>query len=317
MINEILLIGDIRDFEVIPNTIIEDTSIKKFSFDFNVHNLLQDKKIEHEIAENLLSEEDRSKIFNQMLEFRRWHNKQTVNNLEFENVNLLKLFDTHEFSTYLMPILINFVLIKKIIDIEKPKKIISTDLFKKIINSHTKNTNIKNQYFINEIEKKLLWDKITINYDIGKFSISFNLSKKLYLKFKKVNEFILGFFNDFWYSNNLSKKSILFLEFNPAIHSVLFKKLKEYDGNIVLINRRRSAVWNKKSTTIVRNSNLKIVNFDKILEKNENQKISNLAANYSKKLEVFWENSDFFNNLFQINGNSFWDVIKEDLKKKI
>ena len=316
MINEILLIGDIRDFEVIPNTIIEDTSIKKFSFDFNVHNLLQDKKIEHEIAENLLSEEDRSKIFNQMLEFRRWHNKQTVNNLEFENVNLLKLFDTHEFSTYLMPILINFVLIKKIIDIEKPKKIISTDLFKKIINSHTKNTNIKNQYFINEIEKKLLWDKITINYDIGKFSISFNLSKKFYLKFKKVNEFILGFFNDFWYSNNLSKKSILFLEFNPAIHSVLFKKLKEYDGNIVLINRRRSAVWNKKSTTIVRNSNLKIVNFDKILEKNENQKISNLAANYSKKLEVFWENSDFFNNLFQINGNSFWDVIKEDLKKK-
>ena len=316
MINEILLIGDIRDFEVIPNTIIEDTSIKKFSFDFNVHNLLQDKKIEHEIAENLLSEEDRSKIFNQMLEFRRWHNKQTVNNLEFENVNLLKLFDTHEFSTYLMPILINFVLIKKIIDKEKPKKIISTDLFKKIINSHTKNTNIKNQYFINEIEKKLLWDKITINYDIGKFSISFNLSKKLYLKFKKVNEFILGFFNDFWYSNNLSKKSILFLEFNPAIHSVLFKKLKEYDGNIVLINRRRSAVWNKKSTTIVRNSNLKIVNFDKILEKNENQTISNLAANYSKKLEVFWENSDFFNNLFQINGNSFWDVIKEDLKKK-
>ena len=189
MINEILLIGDIRDFEVIPNTIIEDTSIKKFSFDFNVHNLLQDKKIEHEIAENLLSEEDRSKIFNQMLEFRRWHNKQTVNNLEFENVNLLKLFDTHEFSTYLMPILINFILIKKIIDIEKPKKIISTDLFKKIINSHTKNTNIKNQYFINEIEKKLLWDKITINYDIGKFSISFNLSKKLYLKYLIYIEF--------------------------------------------------------------------------------------------------------------------------------
>jgi len=316
MINEILLIGDASDFEVIPDKIIEDTSIKKFSLDFDVHNLLEDKKIEHEIAENLLSEDERSKIFNQMLEFRRWHSKQIPNNLEFENVNLLKLFDTHEFSTYLMPILINFVLIKKIIDKEKPKKIISTGLFKKIINTHTKNNNIKNEYFINDIEKKLLWDKININYDIGKFSISFNLSKKLYLKFKKINEFILGLFNNFWYSNDLSKKSIIFLEFNPAIHSVLFKKLKKYDGNIVLINRRRSAVWNKKSITVVRNSNLKIINFDKILEKNENQKISNLVANYSKKLEVFWENSDFFNNLFQINGNSFWDVIKEDLKRK-
>ena len=137
MINEILLIGDASDFEVIPDKIIEDTSIKKFSLDFDVHNLLEDKKIEHEIAENLLSEDERSKIFNQMLEFRRWHSKQIPNNLEFENVNLLKLFDTHEFSTYLMPILINFVLIKKIIDKEKPKKIISTGLFKKIINTHT------------------------------------------------------------------------------------------------------------------------------------------------------------------------------------
>ena len=89
MSNEILLIGDVSDFEVIPNQIIEDTSIKKFSFDFNVHNLLKNKKIEHEIAENLLSEDDRSKIFNQMLEFRRWHSKQTLNNLEFENVKLV------------------------------------------------------------------------------------------------------------------------------------------------------------------------------------------------------------------------------------
>ena len=55
MINEILLIGDASDFEVIPDKIIEDTSIKKFSLDFDVHNLLEDKKIEHEIAENLLS----------------------------------------------------------------------------------------------------------------------------------------------------------------------------------------------------------------------------------------------------------------------
>lgn len=318
MINEILLIGDVSDFDVIPNKIIVDRNIKKFTFDLNVHTILKNKKIEHEIAENLLTEEDRSKIFNQMLEFRRWHTKEISNNLEFENVDLLKLFDTHEFSSYLMPILINFILIKKIIDQEKPEKIISTDLFKKIINSYTKNSNIKNEYFINENEneKKILWDKITIKYDIGKFSISFNLSKKLYLKFKKIHESILGFFNNFWYSDDLSKKSIIFLEFNPAIHSVLFKKLKNYDGNIVLINRRRSAVWNKKSSTIVRDSNLKIVNFDKILDKNKKQKISTLVADYSKKLEVFWENSDFFNNLFQINGNSFWTIIEEDVKRK-
>ena len=41
MNNVILLIGNINDFDVIPNKIIEDVSIKKFTFDLNAHNLLK------------------------------------------------------------------------------------------------------------------------------------------------------------------------------------------------------------------------------------------------------------------------------------
>ena len=316
MTSVILLIKDIFEFNVIPDKILNDKNIKKFTFDFNVHEILKNKKIEHEIADNLLTEEDRLKIFNQMLEFRKWYSTVTSKDLEFENVNILKLFDTHEFSSYLMPNLINFILIKKIIEKEKPEKIISTSIFKKFINLFSKNSPIQTEYFINKLDQKLLWDKITIKYDVGKFSISFNLSKKLYLKFKKIVELTLGFFYNFWSFNDLSKKSIIFLEFNPAIHSTLLNKLKNYHGNILLINRRRSAVWNKKSIDIVRHSDSKIVNFDRILDKNEKQKLPLLVTDYSKKLEVFWENSDFFNNLFQINDYSFWDIIREDLKRK-
>ena len=316
MTSVILLIKDIFEFNVIPDKILNDKNIKKFTFDFNVHEILKNKKIEHEIADNLLTEEDRLKIFNQMLEFRKWYSTVTSKDLEFENVNILKLFDTHEFSSYLMPNLINFILIKKIIEKEKPEKIISTSIFKKFINFFTKNSSIQTEYFINKLDQKLLWDKITIKYDVGKFSISFNLSKKLYLKFKKIVELTLGFFYNFWSFNDLSKKSIIFLEFNPAIHSTLLNKLKNYHGNILLINRRRSAVWNKKSIDIVRHSDSKIVNFDRILDKNEKLKLPLLVTDYSKKLEVFWENSDFFNNLFQINDYSFWDIIREDLKRK-
>ena len=316
MTSVILLIKDIFEFDVIPDKILNDKNIKKFTFDFNVHEILKNKKIEHEIADNLLTEEDRLKIFNQMLEFRKWYSTVTSKDLEFENVNILKLFDTHEFSSYLMPNLIKFILIKKIIEKEKPEKIISTSIFKKFINLFSKNSPIQTEYFINKLDQKLLWDKITIKYDVGKFSISFNLSKKLYLKFKKIVELTLGFFYNFWSFNDLSKKSIIFLEFNPAIHSTLLNKLKNYHGNILLINRRRSAVWNKKSIDIVRHSDSKIVNFDRILDKNEKQKLPLLVTDYSKKLEVFWENSDFFNNLFQIDDYSFWDIIREDLKRK-
>ena len=113
MTSVILLIKDIFEFNVIPDKILNDKNIKKFTFDFNVHEILKNKKIEHEIADNLLTEEDRLKIFNQMLEFRKWYSTVTSKDLEFENVNILKLFDTHEFSSYLMPNLINFILIKE------------------------------------------------------------------------------------------------------------------------------------------------------------------------------------------------------------
>ena len=215
-----------------------------------------------------------------------------------------------------MPILINFILIKKIIEKEKPENIISSNVFKKIIDVHNKNNDIETKYLINKEEQKLLWDKIAIKYQIGKFSISFSLSKKLYLKFKKITELTLGFFYNFWSFNDLSKKSILFLEFNPAIHSTLLNKLKNYDGNIILVNKRRSAVWNKKSIDVVRNSNSKIINFDRILDKSEKQEIPILVKDYSKKLDIFWSNSEFFYNLFKINDYSFWDIIREDLKRK-
>ena len=311
MNNSILLIGDMTDFDTIPNKLIEDVNIKKFTFDLSIHQVLKNKNIDHEIADDLLNEEDRLKIFNQMLQFRRWYDKDIPNDLKFEDVNILKLFDTHEFSSYLMPILVNFILIKKILDKEKPEKIISTNYFKKIINLYTKNSNIKIQYYANDVENKLLWDKIEIKYNVGKFSISFNLSKKLYLKLKRINESLLGLTNNFWLSNDSTRKSIIFLEFNPAIHSTLFTKFKNYDGNIVLVNRRRSAVWNKKSTKIVKDSNLKIVNFEKILDKNEQLKISTLIIDYSKKLDIFWENSNFFNKLFQINGIVFGKLFKK------
>ena len=133
MTQKIIFLSSVSDFNIIPEDLLQENDTKVFSFNLNVHRELESKKVNHEIADDLLTEEDRLKIFNQMLEFRRWHSKEISNDLEFENVNLLKLFDTQEFSSYLMPILINFILIKKIIEKEKPENIISSNVFKKII----------------------------------------------------------------------------------------------------------------------------------------------------------------------------------------
>ena len=312
---KIILIDNILDLNLIQQEILnEDTKV--FSFNLKVHRELQYRKIKHEIADDLLNQEERLQLFDKGLEFLSWYSKISSNNLEFEGVNLLKLFDSHEFHSYLMPNLVNFIIIKRVIEKEKPTKIIATSTFSYMVQSIIKGSNIETEFFQNKIEKKLLWDRITIKYNIGKIPISFNLSKHNYLRIKKFVESTVGFFCDFWIDRNSSKKkSIILLEFNSEYFSNLLHMTKNYDGSIILVNRRRSAIWSKKAIDIVRKSNCKVLNFDNILTEDDKHNIHTLVDEYSKRFEKFWENSKFFNNLFQIENYSFWNVIKEDIVK--
>ena len=310
---KIVLISNISDLNLIQQKILnEDTKV--FSFNLKVHRELQHRKIKHEIADNLLNQEERLQLFDKGLEFLSWYSKIPSDNLEFEGVNLLTLFDSHEFHSYLMPNLINFIIVKRIVEKEKPTKIIATSLFSNMIQSIIKGSNIDTEFFQNKIKQKLLWDRITIKYNMGKIPVSFNLSKRNYLRIKKFVESTVGFFCDFWIDRNSSKKkSIILLEFNSEYFSNLLHMTKNYDGSIILVNRRRSAIWSKKAIDIVRKSNCKILNFDNILTEDDKHKIPLLVDEYSKRFKKFWENSKFFNNLFQIENCSFWNVIKEDI----
>ena len=69
--------------------------------------------------------------------------------LELEGVNLLKILDKHEIHSLLMPLLIKFVIIKKIIDKEKPTKIICSSLLSKMVKLLIKNIDIETQFFQN------------------------------------------------------------------------------------------------------------------------------------------------------------------------
>jgi len=109
--------------------------------------------------------------------------------------------------------------------------------------------------------------------------------------------------------------SIILLEFNTVLFSKLLLNLKNYPGNIILVNQRRSAIWNKKAIDAVQKSNSKILNFNKILTTNEKLRIPILVEEYSKKLDIFWKNSELFETLFQIENSSFWNMIKDIIIK--
>jgi len=312
----IVLIESVLDFNVIPKESFQNNDTKIFSLTLEVHNKLQSEKITHDIADELFTQEERLKLFDKSLEFLSWYLQISSEDLKFEGVNLLTIFDTHEFHSYLMPNLVKLLTIKRIIEKEKPTKIICTNSLSKIVQSVI-NGNIETEFFQNNVEQKLLWDTITIKYNLGPIPVSFNLSKNNYLKIKKLMESATGFFYDFWLDrNSYKKKSIVILEFNSEYFSTFLQAMKNYDGNVILVNRRRSALWSRTAINIVKKSGCKVLNFDNILNESEKRKISLLVEEYSKKIEKFWENSKFFNNVFQIENCSFWDVIKEVIMKK-
>ncbi|BDQ31806.1 hypothetical protein NZNM25_19470 [Nitrosopumilus zosterae] len=311
-----IFLNNISDLRVIPQDLLKINDAKIFSFNIDVHQKLQSQKIDHQIADDFLSLNERLKIFDQIAEFLSWHSKISIDNCSLEGVNLLKIFDSHEFLSYLMPNLIDLLIIKKIIEKEKPTKIVATSQLSKLIETITKGKNIETEFFENKIKKDLLWDKITAKYNVGKIPLTFTLSRKKYLKIKNLLETFSAFFFSFWFDlKNSKKKSIVFLEFNPQLFSKLFQEMKNYDGNVILINQRRSAIWSKKSVDVIRKSKCKILKLDDVLNKDEKAKIPFLVDFYSKKIDELWKNSNIFNDIFQIEGCSFWNIIKEVFMK--
>ena len=313
---KIILLNTISDLNVIPKDLLYENDTKIFSFNLDVHTKLETKKIKHEIADDFLTLDERLGLFDKLKEFGAWHSKINTNDYELEGINLLKILDRNEFLSYVFPNLITLKILKKIIDKEKPTEIIATNDISKLIQSIIKNNDIQTKFFKNEIKQELLWDKITAKYNIGGFPLTFSISRKKYLKLKNIFETLNGFFNNFWFNfNNSKKNNILFLEFNPELFSHLFEEMKDYDGNIILINQRRSAISTKKSIEVIKKSNCKILKLDNILNKHEKSCIPSLVDNYSKKINNLWADYEIFNSIFEVEGYSFWDSIKDVIIK--
>ena len=123
MASKVLLIGNVSDIDIISDEILQDEHTKIFSFDLDVHEKLVSKKITHNMADNLLNQEQRMNIFDKLIEFRSWHSNLPSNKIKYENVNLLKLFDSNEFLQSISSKIINSIIIHKIIETEKPSKV--------------------------------------------------------------------------------------------------------------------------------------------------------------------------------------------------
>jgi hypothetical protein len=285
-----------------------------FSFNIHTHKFLCKKSIEHTIAETYLSKEDHEEIFKTTISLWNWHKEKFIpKSLYHEDINLLGVLDTNELHQILVREIYRFLTIKRIIEKENPSEILCSQHFSDMINAISDNQiNLK---IFNKTEHDFLvvWDKILIRFNIGKIPISVPISRKMYTKIKNSIELFLGSFFNLWFHPNNLKKSILFVEYNPTQYVELLDNLHDYDGNLIFLNRRRSAMWNFKSINILKKFRCKIITPTKFLTKNEKTEIFDLSQKYLKSLDNLWSNSTPFHELFSIEKKSFWKSIDKIL----
>jgi glycosyltransferase involved in cell wall biosynthesis len=310
----LIFIDNTNELDKLSKNLINSPEAKIFSFNITVHKFLEDKKIEHEIAESYLSKEDYFKIFDTTVSFWEWHKSKSIEQeFQYENVNILGLLNTAEFHHFLIREHYKFFIIKRIIGKEKPDKIFANNHIKNIISELSNNNHIS----INQIDTKkynflMYWDKIPYEFHLGKVPISIQLSRKNYQRIKKFFESIICKLFSLDLKPNDNKKTILFVEFNPLQYSELFENLKNCEGIVSLLNYRRPAVWNMGSLNFLRKSNCKLIRMENFLNTSDKKLISDLVVDYLEKLERLWA-GDYLKNKFVVEGITIWPLVKEIL----
>ncbi len=292
-------------------------NVQIFTFNIHAHKFLEKMEIQHTIAENYLDDSDHEKMFDAAINLWNWYDKKEIfEKMKFKNINLLSIADTSEFHQIMIRELYSFYVIKRIIEKEKPTKIFLSSHFSKITESLNNTSCFSIEIFDNQPhEFHIAWEKMLLRFNIGNRPISIPISRKRYNQLKNFFESLIGNFLGLWYNFNIKKPSILFLEFNPSQYSILIKHFKNFDGNILFFNRRRSAIWNLTSIKILKKYGGKLISSKINLTKYEKNEINYLVDYYEKKLKEVWSNKKLFSQIFSIETCNFWPIVSNTLYK--
>lgn len=307
---------------MVKNLIFINTSIDKvrirdvpnakiFSFNRATNKFLDKKKIEYEIADTFLNEFERERLFAHITKCYDWYYEPEINEkFEYRGVNLLNSSDSVEFFSYFIVEAAKFFTIKNIIKREKPERIFVDITLYNILKHVIKNQQINLQVFGENKNQELLWDKITIKQNLGKIPISFTISHKSFFLIKRFLESIVCSMFNLWIKPTKYKKdSVLFLEFNPSEYNTLFSNLDD-QKNIILLNRRRPAIWSINSIKTIIKNNCKLINFNNFISRNERNELTKKIDEYKKKLEL---NLSKTPKAFLFLNEDLWPIIKDTI----
>ena len=104
----------------------------------------------------------------------------------------------------------------------------------------------------------------------------------------------------------------MLLDFNPERYEHLLLELSKLNHNIILLNQRRPAVWNKNSLKIIRKTNTFVINLNNFSNKSEIKKIDLLKQSFLKNLHNIPLDNEEITQFFSIQQRTFWNIIKDN-----
>ena len=308
---------------VILDSSIQFDEFKKFSMenttfvaaDYETHKKLVDSNTKHELLDNYLQKKERLELYDFVLSKYTWYeNLSRKPDFEFNNINILSLMSSLEFHEFVLTVLIKLFSIKNIISNKSPNEIFVSTKFLKYVKLvqdknklHTFDSNLNN-------EKSFLTNKIELRFNILSKPYTFYISKKNYSSLKKIYENFFCKINNLWLDKKTSKEIILLVEFNTSAYEEMIRTLSKSKKQVVVLNRRRSAIWNKNSIGILKSNNVKILDPEKFFDLHADPEFALEHKRLNENLHELWKSKELF-SIFSMKEISFWPLIKDRLKK--
>lgn len=305
----ILLFDSSMNFKDVYQT-IKEKKLKIVTFDYESHNLFEQKNIQHETSDMYITQNDLKHIQDKSYSFAYWFDKPEISNLlQYDGVNIGELF-YFDFQYKLVPFLKKFLEVTKLFESNKNSTYVASSLLYEIICSFTTSV-IKLK--INDVDSENNDNSIKIPIKIGKFSHTIKLKYK-YLQ--KLNNIYEKFFLNFLFTKNTHLKkgnTVLFIDFTTKKYRHIFSILHKSSINIVKFDRIIPAVWNFESYSIIKKSSCLVENYASLIDKSLINTIESRIPLLKYKTNLLWQQNAFFESFFSLNDKSFWEIIKPTL----
>ena len=310
---EVILINDVFSAKNLLEHYDQNSNKIIISFNFSTHLDLKKKNIPHNLVEDYLDVKDKKNIDETARDivFSWYKHSNIEESISFKDLNLGWLVENELFE-YILITLKNYFGILRIIEKEKPERILGTDTFCLISNQIKNNNKIEIKEYTKTKQKSLAFDNIDIPINFQGNTHHVQISRKNALKIKQV----LDSFSSLLFSpkKKSTRKSILLIDFKISLYQDFLKILSRSNVDILLLNLRKPSISNVNDIKLMNRFGIKIINYKKFLTESHKNNIKYYEKEIIRKLDLLFD-SHHLDNKFQINGEDFSIIVKEHLKE--